>query len=76
VSPAELLLVQKESNNIEAVERGRVASWRNVLETYSAGAAGNAGELLTLAPEARIAVALGVSVRPVRAWEEAHLGAA
>ena len=36
VSPAELMLVGKESNNIEAVERGLIGSWRSVLDTYSA----------------------------------------
>lgn len=64
---AELLLVGKEANKVEAVERGLLGSWRSVLDTYRASEGASAGELLTSAPAARIAAALGVSVRTVRA---------
>jgi hypothetical protein len=68
VSPAEMVLIGKESNRLDEIAAGLHGDWREILADYGSRKHRPSRELLRSAPATVIAQAWGVSVRTVRSW--------
>jgi hypothetical protein len=71
VSPAQIVLIGKESNRLDEIAAGLHGDWREILASYECRMHRPSRELLRSGPATVIAQAWGVSVRTVRTWRRA-----
>lgn len=70
VSPAQIVLIGKESNRLDEVAAGLHGDLRALLADYEARKNRPSRELLISVPAAVIAKSWGVTVRTVRVWRK------